>query len=81
MKSSPRKEGVTLERTYRATQAGVAPCEVSHEVELEPVAVGVRLRLTLDRMHDDTWTQRAVMGWESEFGKLGRALAAPGARR
>jgi hypothetical protein len=27
-------------------------------------------------MHDETWTQRAVMGWEMELGKLGRLLAA-----
>jgi hypothetical protein len=30
--------------------------------------------LTLDAMHDETWTQRAVMGWESELGKLARLL-------
>jgi hypothetical protein len=31
--------------------------------------------LTLDPMHDETWTQRAVMGWESELGKLAKVLA------
>ena len=30
--------------------------------------------LTLDAMHDESWTQRAVMGWESELGKLAVAL-------
>ena len=35
--------------------------------------------LTIDAMHDDTWTQRAVMGWESELGRLERVLVASGA--
>jgi uncharacterized protein YndB with AHSA1/START domain len=55
---------------------GVAPYDVGSAVELSRVDGGVRLVLTLDRMHDDVWTQRAVMGWESELGKLGKALAA-----
>ena len=38
------------------------------------VAGGTRLVLTLDPMHDETWTQRAVMGWESELGKLAKVL-------
>jgi hypothetical protein len=25
-------------------------------------------------MHDEQWTQRAVMGWESELGKLAEVL-------
>jgi hypothetical protein len=29
----------------------------------------------MDRMHDPTWTERAVAGWEMELGKLGRLLA------
>jgi hypothetical protein len=28
------------------------------------------MTLTIDPMHDDEWTKRAVMGWESELGKL-----------
>jgi hypothetical protein len=35
----------------------------------------VLLTLTFDRMHDDTWTQRATHGWEQELGKLGKALS------
>jgi len=31
--------------------------------------------LTLDPMHSDEWTQRAVMGHESQLGKLARLLA------
>lgn len=55
---------------------GVAPYEVSQLVELSQVANGVRLLLTIDAMHDEVWTQRAVMGWESELGRLERVLAA-----
>ena len=34
------------------------------------------LKLTLDAMHDEEWTQRAVMGWEQELGKLEETLKA-----
>jgi uncharacterized protein YndB with AHSA1/START domain len=59
---------------------GVAPYDVGSVVELSRVEGGVRLVLTLDRMHDDVWTQRAVMGWESELGKVLAARSAIGAR-
>jgi uncharacterized protein YndB with AHSA1/START domain len=59
---------------------GVEPYDVAYQVLFQPVAGGVRMTLTFDRMHDDTWTQRAVMGWENELAKLGRALAGRGAR-
>jgi uncharacterized protein YndB with AHSA1/START domain len=54
---------------------GVAPYEAATSVDLYPSANGVRMVLTLDAMHDEVWTQRAVMGWESELGKLAKALA------
>ena len=54
---------------------GVEPYWVTAVVELEPAAGGTRLRILLDPMHDETWTQRALMGWESELGKLERLLA------
>jgi uncharacterized protein YndB with AHSA1/START domain len=53
---------------------GVAPYDATAVVELEATAQGTRLVLTLDPMHDETWTQRAVMGWESELGKLAKLL-------
>jgi uncharacterized protein YndB with AHSA1/START domain len=62
---------------------GVAPYDVATTVELQPSGAGVRMILTLDRMHDEEWTRRAVMGWEGELGKLDavlRARGAPGAR-
>jgi len=54
---------------------GVAPYDVTHVVELEPLADRVLLTLTFDRMHDDIWTQRATQGWEQELGKLAKVLA------
>lgn len=54
---------------------GVTAYDVGTLVELEAAGVDVRLRLTLDPMHDNEWTQRAAMGWESELGKLDALLA------
>jgi hypothetical protein len=36
--------------------------------------------LTLDPMHNDEWTSRAVAGWESELGKLEAILAKAASR-
>lgn len=55
---------------------GVAPYDVDTVLELEVADNGVRLVLTLDPMHSEEWTQRAVMGWEMELGKLAQALEA-----
>jgi len=63
---------------------GVEPYDVATVVELTETADGVKMVLTLDPMHDDEWTQRAVMGWESELGKLAALLdrrAAGGGQR
>jgi uncharacterized protein YndB with AHSA1/START domain len=49
---------------------GVEPYDVATVVELHPTPQGVRMTLTFDAMHSDEWTARAVMGWESELGKL-----------
>jgi len=43
-------------------------------VELHAIAQGVRLVMTIDAMHDQHWTDMAVMGWESELAKLARVL-------
>ncbi len=53
---------------------GVEAYSVLHTVELFPKASEVRMVLTIDRMHNEEWTNRAVMGWESELGKLEKAL-------
>ena len=54
---------------------GVEHYDVMHVIELDQIAGGnVRLTLTIDVMHDDEWTGRAVAGWEEELGKLATAL-------
>ena len=53
---------------------GVEPYEVPTTVELEEGPDGVRLVLSFTAMHDEHWTNMAVMGWESELGKLAKLL-------
>jgi len=40
----------------------------------------LRMLLTIDAMHTDEWTQRALMGWESELGKLAKVIEAKTAK-
>lgn len=54
----------------------VSPYETGTLLELFATPDGVRQVLTLDAMHDEVWTQRAVMGWEGELGKLEKLLLA-----
>jgi len=53
---------------------GVESYEVAMVVELHKTAGGVRMVLTIDRMHDDVWTERAIAGWEMELRKLEKVL-------
>ena len=53
---------------------GVDPYDVGTMVEFHPSGQGVRMVLTIDAMHDEHWTHMAVMGWESELGKLAKVL-------
>jgi uncharacterized protein YndB with AHSA1/START domain len=53
---------------------GVTAYDVGTVVELMKKGSTVQLRLTLDAMHDEEWTNRAVMGWESELEKLRKVL-------
>jgi uncharacterized protein YndB with AHSA1/START domain len=55
---------------------GVEPYDVATVVELQPIAEGVRMILSFDAMHSDEWTDRAVMGWNSELGKLDALILA-----
>lgn len=55
---------------------GVAPYDVGTLVELFPVEGGVRMVLTVDPMHDETWSQRAAAGWHEELGKLAALINA-----
>ena len=54
---------------------GVEPYDVATLVELHPAGDRVRMVLTFDAMHDEEWTQRQAMGWESEVGKLDVRIA------
>ncbi len=53
----------------------VTAYDVATVVELHPTIEGVRMVLSLDPMHAPEWTQRAVMGWESELRKLAAQIA------
>jgi uncharacterized protein YndB with AHSA1/START domain len=53
---------------------GVEPYDVGNKVEFFAEGNYVRMILTLDPMHSDEWTQRAVMGMESQLGKLARVV-------
>ena len=55
---------------------GVEPYRVETVIQLDQVEGGVRMVLTFDAMHDEQWTKMAVMGRESELGKLEALLAA-----
>ena len=60
---------------------GVAPYDSAVEALFEPVAGGVRLTVLIDRMHDETWTQRAATGWGQQLGRLEAALRGRGSAR
>lgn len=53
----------------------IEPYDVGNKMELFALQDQVRMVLTLDPMHSDEWTQRAVMGMESQLGKLSRIFA------
>ena len=57
---------------------GVEPYDAATAVDLYPIPGGVRVVLTQEAMHDEHWTQMAVMGWESELDKLARVLEKAG---
>ena len=60
---------------------GVEQYNVATIVELHQQGDNIRMTLSLDPMHNDEWTQRAVMGWNSEVDKLGGVIAARNAAR
>lgn len=53
---------------------GVEPYSVATILDLQATPRQVQMVLTLDAMHDELWTQRALMGRESELGKLAKLL-------
>ena len=68
--------GKSISYTHRADFIpGVEPYDVGNKVEFFVRGESVRMVVTLDPMHSDEWTQRAVMGMESQLGKLARVIA------
>ncbi len=55
---------------------GIQPYDIGTTVEFETDGTSVTMVLTFDPMHDDQWTRRAVMGHESQLGKLDRVISA-----
>jgi uncharacterized protein YndB with AHSA1/START domain len=53
---------------------GVDAYEIETTVDLEGGPEETRMVMTTDVMHDERWTELAVMGWESELGRLATAL-------
>ncbi len=39
------------------------------------------MALTFGAMHDEEWTERAVMGWENELGNLEQVIGGVQAKR
>jgi uncharacterized protein YndB with AHSA1/START domain len=72
------KEVVPLERLAYTNVIdfvpGVAAYDVETVVEFLRKGSSVQMRITLDAMHEEEWTKRAVMGWEMQLEKLGKVL-------
>jgi uncharacterized protein YndB with AHSA1/START domain len=68
--------GKSIAYTHRVDFiSGVEPYDVRNKVEFFAEGGNVRMVLTLDPMHSDEWTQRAVMGNESQLVKLAGVIA------
>ncbi|GLS42119.1 SRPBCC family protein [Methylobacterium brachythecii] len=52
--------------------AGVAPYEVSIEVEFQPLGDLTRMVVTLEPHPDPHWTKMSTLGFQSQIGKLDR---------
>jgi uncharacterized protein YndB with AHSA1/START domain len=73
--------GKRIAYTHRADFIpGVEPYDLGNKVEFFAQGEKVRMVLTLDPMHSDEWTRRAVMGMESQLGKFARVIALRGAK-
>jgi uncharacterized protein YndB with AHSA1/START domain len=73
--------GKTIGYTHRADFIpGVEPYNVANKVEFFAAGANVRMVVTLEPMHSDEWTQRSVMGMESQLGKLAGIIARRGGK-
>jgi uncharacterized protein YndB with AHSA1/START domain len=57
---------------------GVEPYDFLTVVELVPDGDRVNVTMTVERMHDDIWTERLIAGRGNELDNLTKALAARG---
>jgi uncharacterized protein YndB with AHSA1/START domain len=55
---------------------GVEPYEFLTVVDLTPAHSQVEVTMTVERMHDDTWTERLIAGRQNELDNLARAISA-----
>jgi uncharacterized protein YndB with AHSA1/START domain len=55
----------------------VEPYEFLTVVDLQPVAEGFHVVMTVEAMHDDVWTERLLEGRRNELDNLATAIAAP----
>jgi uncharacterized protein YndB with AHSA1/START domain len=73
--------GKTIDYIHRADFIpGIEPYNFGSKVDFFAVGGNVRMVLTLDPMHSDEWTQRSVMGMESQLGKLASVIASRGGK-
>ena len=56
--------------------AGVTPYESRATVDFFPSGATVRMVVTLEPLHDEQWTNNAVMGWTSQLTKLEKRFGA-----
>ncbi len=54
---------------------GVEPYAVATQVEFHQTGNEVRMKLTFDAMHNEEWTQRAIMGHEGQLQKLDKVIS------
>jgi uncharacterized protein YndB with AHSA1/START domain len=45
-------------------------------VDMEPAAGGTKVVMTVERMHDEVWTERLVAGRKNELENLGKLVSA-----
>jgi uncharacterized protein YndB with AHSA1/START domain len=54
---------------------GVPPYEIAALVELRGRPGGTTMTLTIDPAHDEDWTERSRMGWQSQLGRADTVMA------
>jgi uncharacterized protein YndB with AHSA1/START domain len=52
----------------------IEPYEMATTVSLEQEGGEVRMVLAFDAMHDEAWTERAVLGYENELERMAKLL-------